>query len=237
MFERYEPLEYSKHKDLIFSKIPSFDFARNISAVKLTFAELRHASRFYPIVFLQSTPNIPQAILSLEDGQNNCIDASGNWRFQYIPAFLRFYPFTMAQIEGEEDKYTLCIDPDADHFKSEIIGDPMFTPDGELTEFMQDAVLNTLGSYQQELKTTGNIFKDLEDKELIIDKTFSITVNQEEKNITGFKGVDMEKLMDLDDTELAGLVRNGSFGLIHEHGNSLSNFINIMTPPALTPPI
>lgn len=223
MFNTIEPLEYSKHQDLRLAKIPGFTFTEHISAVKLSFSELRHASRYYPIVFFKNAPCIPQALLSLENGKNICIDKSGNWKIPYIPAYFRLYPFTLAKIQGQENRFALCIDPEAEHFKPGM-GDPMFTADGDCTEFIQNTVLNSLKSYQNELETTSSLFKILAEKGLIVDKTLKHTVNKVEKNIDGFQCVDMEKIMTLDDKSLADMVRNGTMGMVYEHVNSLGNF-------------
>jgi len=230
MFTKIEPLEHSKHQELRLGKTTSFNFARQISAVKLSFSELRHASRYYPIIFLNEAPCLPQALLSLEKGENACIDETGNWKIPYIPIYFRLYPFTLAKIQEQEDKFALCLDPGAEHFKAGM-GDPLFTADGQPTEFIREKVLNSLKVYQNELETTQALFKPLEEKELIVDRSVKYTVNQEEKTINGFKGVDMEKLAALDDKSLADMVRNGTMGLIHEHTHSLANFNNFLTPP------
>jgi hypothetical protein len=228
MFEKIEPLEHSKHQDLRLAKINSFDFANNITAVKLSFSELRHASRYYPIVFLNNASSLPQALLSIKEGKNAFVDESGNWKVPYIPVSFRLYPFTLAKIQEQEDKFALCIDPEAEHFKSGM-GEPLFTADGAPTEFVQN-ILNSLEVYQKELETTERLFKALDEKELIVDRAFKYTVNQEEKSIDGFKGVDMEKLLTLDDKSIADMVKNGTMGLIYEQTHSLANFSNFLAP-------
>ncbi|MBC2704935.1 SapC family protein [Desulfobacula sp.] len=229
MFNKIEPLEHSKHQDLRLAKIPGFNFARHTSAAKLSFSELRQASRFYPIIFHKEAPGVPRAVLSLENDKNACINKAGNWKTPYIPAYFRLYPFTLAKVKGQEDKLAFCLDPEAEHFKPGM-GEPLFTADGKPAEFVQKNILNSLQVYHKELETTKALFKILEEKELIVDKTFKYTINQEEKNIKGFKGVDMKKLIALDDKSLADMVRKGTMGLVHEHINSLANFSNFLAP-------
>jgi len=234
MFKKIEPLEHAKHQDLRLAKVSDFNFTKNISAVKLSFSELRHASRYYPIVFLNEAPGLPQALLSLESGKNACIDEAGNWKVPYIPVYFRLYPFALAKIQEQEDKFALCLDPEAAHFKPGM-GDPLFTADGEPTEFIRENILNSLKIYQNELETTQALFKVLDEKELIVDRAFKYTLNQEEKTINGFKGVDMEKLVALDDKSLADMVKTGTMGLVHEHVNSLANFTSFLAQaPAQT---
>ena len=234
MFNKIEALEHSKHQDLRLTKIPGFNFARHISIVKLSFSELRQASRYYPIVFLKETPGVPRAVLSLKKDKNAYINKAGNWKVPYIPVHFRLYPFTLAKVQDQENKFALCLDPEAEHFKPGM-GDPLFTADGEPTEFVQKNIFNSLQAYHKELETTKALFKILEEKELIVDKTFKFTINKEEKSINGFKGVDMKKLLSLDDKTIADMVRKGTMGLIHEHINSLKNFSKFLAPAPAVP--
>jgi hypothetical protein len=234
MFATIEPLEHSKHQDLRLSKISGFTFAKETSTVKLSFSELRQASRYYPIVFLNEAPGIPQALLSLEKGKNVYVDDAGNWKAPYIPAYFRLYPFTLARIQDQKDKFALCLDPEAEHFKAGM-GDPLFTAAAEPTDFVQKNILNSLKLYQKELETTQALFNVLEEKELIVDKSYKYTLNQTEKAINGFKGVDMEKLAALDDKSLADMVKNGTMGLVYEHTHSLANFSNFLAPAPAAP--
>lgn len=221
MFKKIEPLEKSKHQELRLSKAKGFGFAKNISAVQLAFSELRYASRFYPIIFPADGGCIPQALLSLEAGKNLYVDDNGKWKVPYIPAYFRQYPFRLAKVEKQEDKYVLCLDPDAEHFSS-AQGEPLFTADGEPNEFVEK-IIDSLKLYQQELVTTEKLFKELDEKGLIVEKKINFKINQEQKSIGGFKGIDMEKLISLDDKSIARIVKNGAMGLSYEHLQSLSN--------------
>lgn len=228
MNKHIEALTHAQHKDLRLSKITSFAFAQNVSSVKLSFSELRQASFYYPIVFLNGDPSLPQALLSLEPGKNNFIDEQGNWKVPYIPTFFRLYPFMLAAIQDQEEKLALCIDPDADHFRSGM-GDPLFTADGQLTESVQK-ILEALKMYQKEITLTQALFKPLYRQGLIVDRAFKYRVNQTEKSIKGFKGVDMEKLYAMDDKGLADYVKNGIIKMVYEHNYSFSNFSKFIPP-------
>jgi hypothetical protein len=228
MNKHIEALTHSQHKDLRLSKITSFAFAANISSVKLSLSELRKASLYYPIVFLKGNPTLPQALLSLEPGKNNFIDDKGNWKVPYIPAYFRLYPFTLAAIQNQEEKLALCIDPEAEHFKSGM-GDPLFTADGELTEFVQK-ILKSLEVYQKEIALAQALFKSLDTQGLIVDRAYKYRVNQAEKSIQGFKGIDMKKLHAMDDKALAGYVKTGTMKMVYDVNDSLSNFSKFIAP-------
>jgi len=199
-----------------------------MSSVKLAISELRQASRYYPIVFLNGNSSLPQALLSLEPGQNYLIDEQGNWKVPYVPAYLKLYPFMLATISDQKDKLALCIDPDAEHFKSGM-GDPLFTADGKLTEAVQK-ILKALEVYQKDIARTQALFTELDKQGVIVDRSFKYSINQTEKSIKGFKGLDMEKLYALDDKTLAGYVKNGVMKMIYDLNDSFSNFQKFIGP-------
>jgi len=230
MFKTIEPLDHEKHKDLRLTRIPSFSFAKKTSIVKLAASELRSASRYFPIIFLADAPGVPQALLSLEPGKNVFINGDGVWAVPYIPAFFRFYPFSLARIGEKADQYALCLDPDAEHFKPGM-GDPLFTAEGKPTDFIGHTVLKNLETYQKELQVTQALFNVLEEKSVIVDQELKITVNGREKRINGFRSVNFEKLTALDDAALAGMVRNGTMGMALEQISSIANISGLVTVP------
>lgn len=227
MFEKIEVLEQTKHQDLRLDKINSFNFAKNITRVKLSYSEMRQASNWYPVVFMEDAPGIPQALFSLDGKTNLFVDDNGQWKVPYIPFFFRMYPFTLVAVDEKKEQFTLCLDPEADHFKSNM-GDPLFTADGKPVEFIEKTVVKSLEKYQEELRVTQNLFGKMEEMGLVAEQTFAVKVNGNENKIKGFYGVDMEKLQGLEDKQLAGLVRNGSIALVYEHLNSLKNFSGML---------
>ncbi|MCG8639507.1 MAG: SapC family protein [Desulfobacterales bacterium] len=225
MFTKLEPLENSKHQDLRLSKNQNFEFAKNVSSVPLSFSEIQAASQYYPVIFPSKENCIPTALLSLKEKENKFINDQYKWIVPYIPLQIRLYPFALVKLNDTEDKFALCIDRDAPHFKAGQ-GDPLFTADGEPNESVQ-AFFKTLETYQQELNATRALFTDLLEKELILPKKIDFKINGEPKSIDGFNAVDMEKVVALDDEMLAGLVRNGAMQGIFNHLQSLSKIATL----------
>ena len=168
MFTKLEPLENSKHQELRLSKTQKFGFATKTNAVQLSFSEIQQASQFYPIIFPSDGSCIPTAIMGITENQNVYVDPQGQWKVPYVPFAIRIYPFALVPIDGQEDQFALCIDPDAEHFAAGM-GETMFTADGEINEFIQ-GVLDSLKAYHQELVTTKALFTALAEKELILDR-------------------------------------------------------------------
>ncbi len=222
MFTKLEPLEKTKHQTLRFSKSLDYSFAGKTTAVQLSFSELQQACQYYPIVFPRDGASLPMALFGIGKRENTYVTPQGQWKVPYIPFTIRMYPFTLAKIQPQEDQFALCLDPDAPHFASGM-GDPMFTADGEPNDFIQ-GILKTLTAYQQEIATTQALFTALAENELIVDRKIEFNVNGKARSIDGFKGVDMEKLVTMDDAFLAELVRKGTLSLIYSHLQSLPKF-------------
>ena len=220
--QNIEPLEKSKHQELRLSKLQAFNFAKTISSVPISFSEMLPVSQFYPIILPADGNPTPMALLSLKEGTNRYVDEQGRWKAPYIPLCIRLYPFVLAKVENKEDQHVLCLDRSAEHFAAGQ-GEPLFTADGEPNEFVQ-SVFNTLKLYQQELAVTKVLFTALAEKGLITDRKFDFQISAQQKSIDGFKGVDMEKLITLDDKTIADFVKNGTMSMVYSHLQSLSRF-------------
>ena len=232
MFSKIEALDPSKHQDLRFAKSPDFSFAQNLNMAKVSFSEMRQAALYYPVIFQEADTALPTILLSIEADKNNYLDENKKWKVPYVPMVLRCYPFTFARVENDPEKMVLCIDRDAPHFASGQ-GDPLFTADGKLTEFVT-GVMKSLEKYQQELKVTEAMFKRLADNDVIVPKKFQFSLGGQVRSIEGFRGVDMEKLAALEDSVLANLVRTGTLSMVHEHVHSLNNFPLVIAKPAVS---
>lgn len=72
-------------------------------------AEFEAASREYPIGFVDEGEAVyPAAVVGVRRGLNLFVGADGAWRGAYIPAYLRCYPFLLAQTPP--DTFPLCLD-------------------------------------------------------------------------------------------------------------------------------
>ena len=226
MFKKIEALIHSKHQNLRFTRAANYGFAENLSMVKASFAEMRQASLYYPVIFREEKPGLPTILLSLEAGSNRYLDENKMWKVPYVPTMLKLYPFTLAKMEDDPDKMVLCIDPEAPHFASGQ-GEPLFTADGQLADFVT-GVMKELEKYQKELAMTEAMVKRLYDNELIAPRKFRVRAGGQPHKIDGFWGVDMEKLPGLEDKILAELVRTGTLSMIYEHAHSMNKFLHLI---------
>ena len=220
MFEQVEALDRNKHANLKLTTAADYSFAKDQFIVPLAYTELQRASKYYPIVF-SADRAVPQALLSLKQGENAFVDENGQWLVPYVPAHIRRYPFILARAD-EEGNYAVCFDPDAPHLGYEQ-GEPLYGENGEATDLLNRAT-EFLRRYQREMLDTERLFGELENKEVLAAKQLSIGRGDEQQaTIRGFRAVDTDKLGELDNDTLGDWVKRGIMGLVYAHLHSLDN--------------
>jgi len=97
-----------------------YQFASRLNAVYVTCTEFVQSARHYPVVFScdENKSNFtPMVVTSLQSGSNVFTDEKGDWASDtYIPAYVRRYPFCIAEIKPEDDglpQQLVCVDESA----------------------------------------------------------------------------------------------------------------------------
>ena len=214
-----------RHADWSVETGVDFAYSRNTNSVPLTSVEFERAVRQYPIVFVATGEDevMPVAVLGLEPRQNVFIAADGTWRGDYIPAFIRRYPFIFAS-DAEQQQFTLCIDESFAGCNQEQRGEPLFDGEGKPSAYLS-RILGFLGEYQNQHQKTLAFTATLKQHGLLEEVRADVkTRSGAAASVTGFLAVQRERLMALPDDVLAGFVRNDYMGLIYLHWRSLSCF-------------
>src|SRR5688572_13540259 len=88
-------LDRKHHQNLRLKKPENIDFAKDLNSVPVAGVEFFEASRDLPVLFVQDTDGafFPIALLSLQLKGHNLGD---DWGGIYMPAFIRRYPFALA---------------------------------------------------------------------------------------------------------------------------------------------
>src|SRR6218665_3594103 len=129
------PLDREAHKNLrVKPDQPLLKAVTEQNSLFLTVVEFAEACKEYPIVFVRigdaapadgSKPVVaPLAVLGLKAGSNLFVK-DGKWTANYVPAYLRRYPFAMARLEQDTDTMALCFDSEWPGF-SETEGSLLF---------------------------------------------------------------------------------------------------------------
>ncbi|MEJ6001987.1 SapC family protein [Paucibacter soli] len=231
MYGNLVPLDREQHKKLrLQTELSSVDRVAGMNSLFLAVVEFADACKEFPIVFVRvgdpananggKVAVAPLAVFGLKAGSNLFIK-NGEWQGQYMPAYLRRYPFAMARINESEDM-AVCYDADWKGF-SETEGTQLFSEDGQPTEFTVNAK-NFLESFEREAERTRLACDRLVQLELLRDMRFEATLTNGEKiDVEGFLALDEEKYAALDDATVGELHRNGLLALLEMHRLSLGH--------------
>lgn len=218
-------LNKERHKDFkINNKGANFSFAKNTNSVIITGMEFVHIAKEYPIVFAKAGDRtIPLALLGLRNDENLFINKEGQWDARYLPAFVRRYPFVLADAgEGGSGNLAVCIDESFAGFNTKE-GIPLFNEDGEQAPLLENAI-RFLKEYQGQHQRTEIFINRLQNLDLLSELTARAELASGTKfSMGGLMVVEEKKLMELDKKEALELFRSGEMGWIYAHLLSLSN--------------
>jgi len=202
----------------------SFSYAAGTNSVPLACSEFAAAANEYPIVFAIDEKNqaLPVALLGLRQDENVFVSTDGAWDSAYVPAFVRRYPFLLAE-KPEPNDFTVCIDEAYAGFGTGPEGEPLFSEDGAEAPALRQAI-EFLNHFQGEFKRTQAFVERLRTLDLLIPQVVKFTPNNASPFVLqGFAVVDEKRLTALDDRQLGELMRTGYLGWIYAHLISLGN--------------
>ncbi|ABM44478.1 hypothetical protein X471_00875 [Bartonella bacilliformis str. Heidi Mejia] len=228
------PLNKVTHKNLKFNNLNNMSFAKNTHWLPLASSEYFQAALDYPILFMSAQDEQQKrhytsiALVGLSNEENDFITADKTWQQNmYIPAFVRRYPFILAQIHNEKE-LSVCFDQQPGTF-NEVEGTNLFNSDGSLSPFMEERI-HFLESFKIAMEKTAEFTDALVEMNLFSQKTIHI---KNDKGVSAqledFWIVDEEKLNKLSAHQLAKLHKNGFLGLIFAHLMSMNNLVKILS--------
>ena len=220
-------LNEKEHKDWKIEAVEDYRFAKKTNSVYLMSAEFVLASKEYPVVFIRNNDVVtPIALLGLEQDNNSFVVPKGGWDADYIPAYVRRYPFIPATKEGS-DELMLCIDADYKGLNSKKAKLALFDKAGKPDVITQQAI-NLLQSYNVENKTTAEFCKVIDDLGLFEEAQVEGT-NAKGDNVKlgGFFRINHKRFTELDAKTVKRLFDNGALELIYAHFQSLANLAKL----------
>lgn len=215
-----------QHRGTKIGPVPDFSFAAKTNSVALTGVEFIEACKEYPIVFAKvGERKVPVALVGLRDNENLYVNADGKWDARYIPAFVRRYPFVLAESAG--DQFVVCVDEASTAFNADE-GQPLFDQEGANTPFL-DGALNFLNAYQAQMKRTEEFVKQLDALGLFTEMSAKTELADGRKFLfNGLYVIDEQKLLALKEKKTAELLKSGEAGWIYAHLISLSNMSRLV---------
>ena len=224
IYESAVPVSSTRHGQVAVETVESYAFSASVNAVPLMAVEFPRASAEYAIVFAGNGDDVmPVVVLGIRNEQNLYLSADAHWRADYIPAFIRRYPFVFsASADGKS--LTLCIDESHPGVNRAGRGAALFGDDGKPTAYVSK-VLDFLKEYQAHYERTRVFARRIKELGLLEPMQAQVTTPQGDKiTLNGFMVVSREKLRALDGETLQRLARNDELELLYLHMASMRNF-------------
>ncbi len=221
-YDKPVSLNRETHKNKKIAPSGDFKFAAKTNSIVLTCIEFIEAAKEYPIVFakISDEESVPVALVGLRNDENLFVDADGKWDARYIPAFVRRYPFVLA--EGENNQFTVCVD-EAYPGLGEKEGQALFDEKGENTPFLQNA-LDFLNNYQAQFAATKNFVKTLQKNDLLEEMSAKAAMASGENYLlNGLLVVNEQKLHDLGPKKIFDMLQSNDLAWVYAHLMSLGN--------------
>lgn len=221
-------INVEQHRDMTVSPSPTgYAFSADAHNVMLTAVEFFEACREYPIIFSPTEDGTitPLALLGIQSGENLYVDATGAWKAAYIPAYVRRYPFILADTGSTE--FPVCVDQTFDGLNIEG-GQRLFTEEGEQTDYCRH-IQAFIQDYQGQPVVTAAFTAKLRELELFRPMDANIQLNDGTHfQLQGFLIVDENSLARLGDVAVLDLFRKGYLGLIYAQLASVKNLSRLL---------
>lgn len=227
-YEHVVPLSKERHRDWSIEPLESFEFTRNTNSIFIAAVEFSRIAREYPIVFGKNAEGnaFPVALLGLTPGQNLFLDGNGAWLGSYIPAYVRRYPFIVASDPETGKKHsslTVCIDESYSGFNQSGRGNALFLDTGDKSAILTQAI-EFIKEFNQHLEFTNVFCERLDELGLLEEMQATVKLaDGNQHTMSGFMGINRERLKKLKPRILTELLRNDYLELIYAQLQSLVN--------------
>lgn len=197
-----------------------FGFAGRTNAVPITAPEFVLAARHYPIIFVG--PNlVPTIALGFRSDENLLVNDAGQWeRGQYVPAYVRRYPFILLGRPSDE-QLQLGIDDAAGTGMQGAR--PLFEGEKE-TQVVRDA-LGMCQQFHNAFGFTQELSQALKQSGLVEERALEFRgADGKPVNMGAFHAVNEQKFRDLDDETATQWRKKGFLHAVYFHLQSLNNW-------------
>ncbi|MDP2157343.1 MAG: SapC family protein [Nitrospirota bacterium] len=221
-------LNSETHKAIKVAPVKDYGFAAEMNSSIVVCQEFLEAAKYYPIVF-SNTKDVITPVALLGISSNLSVDSVGTWQEDtYIPAFIRRYPYILAEGLAGDGSLSVCVDSEYAGFDAKD-GVRLFTDDGKNTPAL-DKAIEFMRTYHNQFEITKAFVSQIRDLNIFraVDANISLTGGKK-FTIKNLSMIDEQALLKLSDEQLIKLVRSGALAWIYAHLYSLTNFSKIVT--------
>lgn len=231
-YSKPEALNPARHGGLGLTARNDFSFARSAHAIPVVASEMPAAMRSYPIVFIGPT-KAPVVVTGLRQNQNLFVEADGRWvEPHYIPAYVRRYPFILADDPQQPGRLTLCVDRASDRIvANDSAGKGKSAPffDGDEAAAATKQALAFCEQFQRDFNATQAMVRKIEEHDIFAVRQNKVTLESGEVlNVTDFQVVDEPAFNRLSDDAFLDLRKSGALALVYCHLASVNSWPSLM---------
>lgn len=223
IYDRAVPISSARHNDWSVRQDRNYAFAKDVNSVPLLAAEFLAAAPHYAIVFAGDENNVsPSVVLGIDNNINAYVAEDGSWTGEYIPAFIRRYPFVFARSD-DGATFTLCIDEEFEGFNKDGVGERLFDAEGNRTQFLE-SMLKFTQDYQTLSDRTQRFCDRLREHDLLEGARAQFTLpGGQQAQLAGFFTINRDKLKALPEEVLREMLQTDELELCYAHLHSLQN--------------
>lgn len=229
-YKKVRPLNKKVHGDYYIKNINGYKYTKETNSIYITVVEFIQSSCEYPIVFAKGKDEkiFPVVLIGLEKNKNLFVNDKGEWETNYIPAYVRRYPFILATTENSNNDFTICIDEEYLGFNTKKEGKALFDDNGNQQDYLKNAV-DFLKEFQEQVTLTNLFCENLYKLDILETMQAKVELDTGDKyNLGGFMGVNRDKLKKIPTEKILELFNTDQMELIYAHLSSLHNINNLI---------
>ena len=140
IYGQVEAVNKQRHLEWSVKAGTDYNFAKGVNSVPLMAVEFPNAAQDYAIVFAGEADSLlPVVVMGARQDENLYLNEAGKWQVDYIPAFVRRFPFVFANTD-DGDTLTLCVDESFEGCNQEGRGERLFDSQGEQTLYLSNVL-------------------------------------------------------------------------------------------------
>ena len=215
LYKNIVPLTREDHGHLYIERLDNFAYTKNTSSVYVFCMEFIRVAKEFPILFNVKTDEIyPVALLGLQHGKNEFLDKDAHWMAEYVPCYVRRYPFILTKNE-EGDGFVVGIDNEYAGLNTRGRGEPIFgqVDDGPMLTEVKDFC----AKFQTHINRTAQFCQKMKELDLLVPVRVVESEIAKKVDFDGYAVVERQRIWDLEDDVLLDILKSDTMELMYMH--------------------
>ena len=215
LYQNIVPLTRKTHGHLYIERLDNFVYTRDINTVYVFCMEFMRVAKEFPILFNMKTDEIhPVALLGLKEGKNEFLGKDANWMAEYVPCYIRRYPFILERDADSGEAY-IGIDDAYSGLNTRGRGVPLFgqVEDGPMLTEVKDFCRK----FDTHIERTTQFCNRMKELDLLVPMRVADPEIANEIELDGYAVVERQRIWDLDDDVLLDLMKTDTMELLYMH--------------------